>query len=304
MKRSKIVVAGAGQIGTPVVERLVAEGHEVVWVSRSKPGRIPAGARHVALDAQRGEEVAKVATGARAIIAAVNPPIYDAAVWKETLVPLNAGLIDAARRSGARLVLLDSLYMYALDHGPLRPTTPQEPVSEKGKIRKALADILVAAQREGVRAVSLRASDFLGQDLDRSLLSPSAIDRIKRGKSPLLIGDPDVLHAFSMRDDVVDGLVRLAFAEDDVEGQVFHAPVVHETTRNLVEREAQKHGAHVKAWALPAWLLHVAGLFDRNTRGLVEMLPQWTAPYLVDDSSYRERFPAPARSEMAGSARA
>ena len=292
MGQRKIVVVGAGQIGTPVVKRLARDGHEVLWVSRTKPGRVPEGVTHVALDAQRGEALARVATGAHAIIAAVNPPIYDTAVWRETLGPLNAGLIEAARLSGARLVLLDSLYLYALDRGPLRPTTPQEPVSEKGKIRKALADVLVAAQHEGVRAVSLRASDFLGADLERSLLSPSALDRIKHGKSPFLIGNPDVPHAFSMRDDVVDGLVQLAFAADDVEGKVFHAPVVHETTRALVEREAERQGTSVKPRALPTWLLRIAGLFDRNTRGLVEMLPQWSEPYLVDDSSFRERFPA------------
>ncbi len=293
MNHSKLVVVGAGQIGTPLVERLAREGHRVVWVSRSKPSRIPNGVTHVALDARHGAELARLATGARAIIAAANPPSYDAAVWKKQLVPLTAGLLDGARLSGSRLVLLDGLYMYALDRGPLSPATPQEPATEKGKIRKALADMVVAAQREGVRAVSLRASDFLGAGLARSLLNASAIERIKQGKSPLLIGDPDVPHAFSMRDDVIDALVQLAFAPDDVEGQVFHAPVVHETTRNLVEREARTHGTAIEVRAMPGWLLRIAGLFSRDTRGLVEMLPQWSAPYLVDDSSYRKRFQGP-----------
>ena len=291
MTHSKFVVVGTGQIGTPVVERLVREGHEVIWVSRSKPSLIPSGATHCALDAKHGSELAKLATGARAIIAAVNPPIYDAAVWKELLTPLMGGLIEGARLSGSRLVLLDCLYMYALDRGPLSPTTPQEPATEKGKVRKAVADMVVAAQQQGLRAVMLRASDFLGPNLARSLLNPSAIERIKQGKSPILVGDPDAPHAFSMRDDVVDALIQLALAESNVEGRVFHAPVVHETTRNLVEREARKHGTTVKLRVLPGWLVRVAGLFDRNTRGIVEMLPQWCAPYLVDDSSYRERFP-------------
>lgn len=292
MTHSKLVVVGAGQIGTPVVERLAREGHEVIWVSRSKPSRIQSGATHVTLDAQRGAELAKLATGARAITAAVNPPIYDATVWKAQLMPLTAGLIGGARLSGSRLVLLDGHYMYALDRGPLSPTTPQAPGTEKGKIRKAIADMITAAQHQGVRAVSLRALDFLGPNLARSLLSPSAIDRIKRGKSPIVVGDPDAPHAFSMRDDVVDALIQLAFAESDVEGQVFHAPVVHETTRNLVEREARAQGTTVKLRVMPSWFVRIAGLFDRNMRGLVEMLPQWSAPYLVDDSSYRKRFPA------------
>jgi len=290
MKQSKLVVVGAGQIGTPLVERLAHEGHEVFWVSRSKPSQVPHGVTHVVLDARHGAELAKLASGARAIVAAANPSVYDAAVWQQQLGPLTAGLLEGARLSGSRLVLLDGLYMYALDRGPLRPTTPQEPATEKGKIRKAVADMVVAAHREGVRVVSLRASDFLGAGLARALLSESAIERIKHGKSPLLLGDPDVPHAFSMKEDVIEGLVQLAFAADDVEGQVFHALVVHETTRELVDREARRHGTAVRARAMPGWLVRLAGLFSRDTRGLVEMLPQWSAPYLVDDSSYRNRF--------------
>lgn len=295
MTHTKFVVVGSGQIGTPVVERLAREGHEVIWVSRGKPSHIPSGATHFALDARHGSELAKRATGARAIIAAVSPPIYDAVVWKELFTPLIGGLIEGARLSNSRLVLLDNLYMYALDRGPLSPTTPQEPSTEKGKVRKALADMVVAAQQQGVRAVMLRASDFLGPDLARSLLSPSALERIKNGKSPILVGNPDAPHAFSMRDDVVDALIQLAFASSDVEGRVFHAPVVHETTRNLVELEAKRQGTTVRVRVLPGWLVRVAGLFDRNKCGIVEMLPQWSAPYLVDDSSYRERFRNAAR---------
>jgi hypothetical protein len=38
------------------------------------------------------------------------------------------------------------------------------------------------------------------------------------------------------------------------------------------------------------------GLFSKPMAGLVEMLPQWQAPYLVDDRAYCERFSAQATS--------
>ena len=50
----------------------------------------------------------------------------------------------------------------------------------------------------------------------------------------------------------------------------------------------------VKPRVAPRFLLRLAGLFDASTGGLVEMLPQWEQPYLVDDSAYRERFGAKA----------
>ena len=45
---------------------------------------------------------------------------------------------------------------------------------------------------------------------------------------------------------------------------------------------------------LPAWLLHVAGLFDGQLGALPEMLYQWQRPFMVDDSRFRAAFGAAA----------
>jgi len=299
----RLAVVGAGQIGTPVVERLVSLGAQVTWISRTRPGHVPAGAVHEAVDAADGSDLAEAVRGAEAIIAAVNPATYDAAVWRETLPGLHRGLIDAAARSGARLVLLDALYLYAIDRGPLSPDTQQTPRTEKGKIRKQTADMLAEAQREGrVRATVLRASDFWGPGLSSALFTREGLASLSAGKRPFLIGDPDQPHAFSHRDDVVDALVNLALASDDVEGRVYHAPVVHVTPRDLVAALSGAFGVRVKPFITPAWMLRVIGLFSRTTRGMIEMLPQWQRPYLVDDRAYCERFGASATALTTGAA--
>lgn len=297
----RITVVGAGQIGTPLVARLVRDGHAVVWVSRTRPASVPEGATHVSVDVRDGAALAEVARGSHAIIAAVNPRIYDAKVWERELPPLHRGLIEAASVSGVRLVVLDALYLYALEEGPLAPTTREEPSTVKGRIRKSLADMLMTAHHEGrIRATTLRASDFWGPDLSGSLVSKEAVDGLSAGKRPLLLGNPDVPHAFSHRDDVVDGLVRLALAEDDVLGQVFHAPVIHPTPRQLMNALAAGFGVTAKPRVAPRWLLRTMGVFSAAVGGLVEMLPQWEHPYLVDDSGYRARFGTSAVTLEAG----
>lgn len=287
----KIVVVGAGQIGTPLVKRLVREGHAVTWVSRTPPSAVPEGAVHAAVDVCDADALARVATGAHAVIAAMNPATYDAEVWARTLPPMHRGLVEGTGRAGARLVLLDALYLYALGEGPLSPRTRVAPATEKGKVRKQTAEILAEAQARGaVRATVLRAPDFWGPGLASALLTEDAVRGLRAGKRPMIVGDPDAPHAFSHRDDVVDALVTLAFADEDVVGRVFHAPVIHETPRRLVGAVAAALGKDVSPRVAPAWLLKLAGLFDASTRGLVEMIPQWDAPYLVDDSDYRARF--------------
>ncbi|WP_437973855.1 NAD(P)H-binding protein [Sorangium sp. So ce295] len=290
-----IVVVGAGQIGTPLVEQLAADGHRVTWCSRTKPASMPMGVEHRSVDARDGEALAEIARGARAMIAAVNPATYDADVWAETLPPLHRGLIEGASRAGVRLVLLDALYLYTLREGPLSPDTRHAAETEKGKIRMQIADMYTAAQRAGtLRAVIFRASDFWGPDLTSALLTRDGLRGLKNGKRPMLIGDPDAPHAFTHRDDVVNGLIKLAFAGDDVEGRVFHAPVIHVSQRELVQAVAHAMRVAVRPIVARRWLLRVAGLFSRSAGGIVEMLPQWEQPYLVDDSSYTGRFGARA----------
>jgi len=296
-KSEHIVVVGAGQIGTPLVERLVARRHRVTWLSRTRPAHVPAGAEHLSVDIRDADAVAKAASGAYAVIAAVNPATYDAKVWASTLPPMHRGLIDGVARTGARLVVLDALYLYSLGEGPLSPETRQVPDTEKGRIRKSIADMLVDAQRSGsIRAVTLRAPDFWGPDLASALLTKEGIEGISAGKRPLLIGNPDMVHAFAHRDDVVDALITLAFADADVEGRVFHVPVIHVTPRALVNAFAAALGVRLAPRVAPRWMLRLVGLFDPAVGGLVEMLPQWEAPYLVDDSSYTVRFGASAVS--------
>jgi nucleoside-diphosphate-sugar epimerase len=296
-----IAVVGAGQIGTPVVQRLAALGARVTWISRTRPRELPAGVTHKSVDASDPVALARAIDGATAVIAAVNPATYDAQVWRETLPPLWRGLIEAVAKVGVRLVLLDALYLYALDRGPLAPQTAQTPSTQKGRVRKQISDMLAEAQAQGrVRATVLRASDFWGPDLTAALFTSEGIAGLKAGKRPFLLGDPDQPHAFSHRDDVVNGLVNLALAEPDVEGQVFHAPVVHVAPRALLTALTCALGVEVRPFVAPAWLLSVFGLFSKPMRGLVEMLPQWQAPYMVDDRAYCQRFGVEAISVADG----
>ncbi len=230
---------------------------------------------------------------ASVMIVAINPSQYDARVWAETLPPMHRGLIAAAQKTGIKVVVLDALYQYALNQGPLSPSTLQLPSTKKGLVRKKLIDMW---EESGVRPARLCASDFWGPGLSRSLLTSAGLIGLKRGKAVLVVGDPDAPHAFTHVSDVVDALTNLALANDVVD-LTFHAPVTHMTSRRLVELGARSIGVAPKVSKTPGWLLRIVGLFDKNAAGIVEMLPQWTHPYLVDDTGYCRRFNVEARAQ-------
>ena len=75
----KIVIAGAtGFLGRPLTASLVAEGHDVVVLSRSEQARVPQGARAVAWDLQRAlAPWASEIDGADAVINLAGEPIAE-----------------------------------------------------------------------------------------------------------------------------------------------------------------------------------------------------------------------------------
>jgi len=77
------VVFGAGQIGTPLAERLLGAGHEVRVVRRS-PGTPAAGATLRTGDAANAKFVEEATSGASVLYHCMNPP-YSASVWAREL---------------------------------------------------------------------------------------------------------------------------------------------------------------------------------------------------------------------------
>jgi nucleoside-diphosphate-sugar epimerase len=155
------VIFGAGQVGTMLARQLLSSGNRVRIARRS--AGVPQGAELVQGDAADPGFCARATAGASVVYHCFSPP-YDAKVWAALLPRFMDNLIAAAARAGARLVVLDNLYMIGRPGGrPVTEDTPSRPVSQKGEIRARCADRLFEAHRRGaVRAVSGRASDYYG----------------------------------------------------------------------------------------------------------------------------------------------
>lgn len=122
------VVFGTGPAGRAVATALVEQGARVRMVNRTgtaATGRVetvggdvtdPDFARHVAADAVT-------------VYFCLNAPNYHR--WAEEFPPLQRAVLGAAKSAGAKLVVLENLYVYGPSSGPLRETTPVSPTSAK-----------------------------------------------------------------------------------------------------------------------------------------------------------------------------
>ncbi|MES1175353.1 MAG: NAD-dependent epimerase/dehydratase family protein [Myxococcales bacterium] len=280
------VVLGAGQVGTKLAQLLAGRGHRVRMARRS-PGPSPvAGVELVTLDVRDADAVARAAEGATAVYHCVNPLYHQ---WPEMLLPIARGIVDGSARAGARLVVLDNLYVYG-DNAHMTEGQTMVPRSKKGALRVRSTEMMLDADARGAVKVSIgRAADFFGPETPLSGLGEPFFKRVLFGKSAQVFGNPDLLHSYSYTPDVAAGLLALG-SVDDARG-VWMLPVQPaETTRQVVARFARALGHDVPLSRVPTWALRALGIVSPMMRELAEMVYQWEQPYVVDDTKIRTRF--------------
>ena len=279
------VVIGAGATGTATALLLAELGAEVRIVSRSGSGPDHPTISCITADAMDTQALAKIAEGAAVIYNCANPP-YDK--WTTTWPPLATSILGAAAQSGAVLVTLSNLYMYAPPGD--RPMTENEPLAAetvKGGVRAGTYRQALEAHDTGrVRMVEARASDFIGQGLgDNAHMGERVLSRVRSGKSVQVVGDPDVPHSWTAVDDVALTLVALG-ATPDAWGRAWHVPTVAPLTqRELIHRFCAEAGVEpVKVSAIPSMVMRILGLFVPAMRELQEMTYQFTEPFIIDST--------------------
>jgi nucleoside-diphosphate-sugar epimerase len=301
--RALHVVLGAGQIGSRLARRLAARGDRVRLVQRTSPRQPAAGVEHRSGDITHLDFAEAATAGAAVVYDCMNPPYHE---WSRLLLPIARGALHGASRAGARLVALDCLYMYGKPSGPMTEDTPLEPCSKKGALRVELEQLRREAHRRGDMQVAIgRASDFFGADLPYSMYGHRFFQRILAGKPGECMGDPDQPHAYTYVDDVARALETLGEGELGF-GRVWHLPTnPAESSRALARRFGEALGVRADMTRVPKPLLRALGLFSPFMREIVEMTYQWEAPFLLDDSRFRQTFgygPTPIETAVAETA--
>lgn len=299
------VVFGAGQVGLPLIERLVATG-QTVRVVRQRAIPVP-GAEVVSGDARDPAFCARSARGATTVYHCLNTD-YSAGAWSRALPTLQQNLVRAAGSAGARLVVLENLYMLGHPPGPIDDESRIAPQSEKGRIRAELTEALFAAHRRGeVQVVSGRAAHLFGPGVTQSVIGAALYQRVLRGRSAQAFGDLESRHSFAFAPDIATALVHLGTAAHDECGRAHVLPVMPPLPTRLFLAELLRHlQCDVPITRVPRPALRLAALFVPIVRELVEMHYEWEREYVVDDSRFRTRFafePTPLASALEATAR-
>jgi nucleoside-diphosphate-sugar epimerase len=285
------VVLGTGPIGLAAIEELVKSGQRVRAVNRHGKAGVPAGVEVVAADITDPAQAVTACAGASAIYNCTNPPAYQG--WTELLPRLQTGILAGAESAdGAKLIVMDNVYMYGNVHGkPMTEDMPNAATTKKGALRARIADNWMAAHNAGrVRVIVARASDYFGPNGRGSGMGDVVFGRAVQGKSAQVIGNPDMPHTYTYIPDIGKALVILG-ARDEAVGEIWHVPSPPTiTTRAFIERIGQALGHPVKIQVAPTLLIRAMGLFQPVMRELVEMVYEFNEPFILDHSKFAAAF--------------
>jgi UDP-glucose 4-epimerase len=230
-----LVTGGAGFIGSTLVDRLLAEGHQVDAVDDLSTGslanlataRATAGhqltvhqmdIRSVELEdlmVRRHPEIVFHLAAQADVRVSVAQPVFDADV--NLLGTLR--VLEGARRSGAGRVVFaasgGTLYGEPdVSELPLRESLPQRPLSPYGVSKKAAIDYLVAYRElHSLEFAALALANVYGPRQDphgEAGVVAIFAERLLKGEPLTIFGDGEQTRDFVYVDDVVDAFVRAA----------------------------------------------------------------------------------------------
>src|SRR4051794_18454713 len=144
------VVYGTGPVGTAVVEMLLAQqGKHVRVVTRSGARKhLPPTVEVVRGDATDAADARQICAGATHVYNCTNPVDYHR--WPEQFPPLQRGVLEGAAASGAKLIVMENLYMYGPHGGiPMTETMPQLGRGSRSTTRVRMTEELFAAHHSG-----------------------------------------------------------------------------------------------------------------------------------------------------------
>src|SRR5262245_48216990 len=290
-QREVHVVFGAGQIGTPLAERLVRAGHEVRVVRRSA-GTPPAGATLLNGDAADVAFVKAATAGASAVYHCMNPP-YSAAIWSQVLPAWRQAITRALAGTDARVVMLDNVYLLGRPNGrALSEDSPIAPCSKKGEIRaREWGEWLEAHHKGVVRVVCGRGSDFYGPGATQSYFGDEFMPKALGSGVAMTLTRLDTPHTYHYTLDVAAGLAELGAAPEADLGRWWMLPAAPAvSTQAMLDLIGAAVRQKLRVQAIPTIAMKGLSLFMPILRELGEMGYQWSEPFVADDRAFRMRF--------------
>jgi nucleoside-diphosphate-sugar epimerase len=300
------ILGANGVIAQELSRALVKSSPAIRQVGR-KPRKVNSTDETVVADLLDAQATANAVSGSEVayLVAGLK---YDTSVWQEQWPQVMRNVINACKDHGARLVFFDNVYSYGRVDGLMTEDTPFNPISKKGEVRAKIATMLLDEMRNGnLQAMIVRSADFYGPGAANSFPHATVFERLRAGKAPQWIGDPNAVHTFTYTPDAGRSVAVLG-KTPEAYGQTWHLPTSKEplTGADFVRLACELAKQPYRLQVAPRWILRLMGIFLPVLRENDEMMYQFEYDYRFDSSKIESAFgllPTPYRQGIGESFR-
>ncbi|TBO41166.1 NAD-dependent epimerase/dehydratase family protein [Pedobacter kyonggii] len=217
--------------------------------------------------------------------------VYDAKIWQQQWPVIIQNVINLTKRTDARLIFFDNVYMYGLVNGPMTEDTPYHPCSLKGEVRAKVAEQLMNESKAGnINVTIARAADFYGADSMNSFFDMMVLDKFAKKNRAQWIGDPNTLHSFTYIEDAGKALFLLGQTPDSG-NLIWHLPTAAPLKgKAFIEMAAKIYETKPQYSIINKLMLRLVGLFKKVVAGTVEMYYQYDHDYHFDSTKFEKAF--------------
>ncbi|MFT7723468.1 MAG: SDR family oxidoreductase [Roseateles sp.] len=219
------------------------------------------------------------------------PP--DTELWEAQFPTMLKNALDACRAAGASFAYFDNTYMYPQDARLQTEETPFEPVGRKGRVRAAMASMVLEEMARGEIPVLVgRAPEFYGPGKTQSFTNALVIEKLQAREKPRVPVRDDTRRTLIWTPDASRALAALGNAPDAF-GQTWHLPCCDDrlTYREFVTMASEVFGREPSYSVVGKWTLAAAGLVSKQVREIRELLPRYEQDNLFDSTKFKRRFP-------------
>ncbi len=268
MSGTVLILGASGRFGRHAAEAFWNRGWEVRMFDRAN------------------DDLVAASEGVDVIVNAWNPPYTE---WARTIPELTRRVIEAARTSGATVLIPGNVYVYGRDaHQLFTENTLQLANNPLGRIR---IEMEAAYAQADVPTIILRAGDFIDTEASGNWFDDVITAKSARGifTAP---GNPDVPHAWAWLPDMARAAVQLVEDREHLDRfEVVPFTGFTLTLRELARLVEASTGRPQRIRRFPWIALWLASPFWRMARHLVEMSYLWSKPHRLDDSKFRRLLP-------------
>lgn len=295
------ILGSGGAIGIPLAKELAKYTSQIRLVSRT-PKKVNEIDELFPIDVKDHSQIEKAIVGSEVVYVTIGFQ-YSTSVWQKVWPPFLQEVINACKKHNAKLVFFDNVYMYAKSEIPfMTEDSLIFPPSGKGKIRTKLHEMIInEVEKENLTALIARAADFYGPDNNNSALKMMVADNLLKGKKAQAFGNVNKIHTYTFTPDAAKATAMLGNSPEAY-NQVWHVPTTKEklTSLDWIGLIAKELNKEVHIQKVPAWLIHILGVFVPIMKEFPEMLYQYEQDYIFDSSKFEKQFGVYATSAEEG----